>query len=54
MASVWEERVKMPRFPALEGNKCTRVLIIGGGMTGLLCAHMLEGMGEDYLLVEAG
>ena len=54
MASVWEEKVKMPRFPALEGNKRTRVLIIGGGMAGLLCAHMLEGMGEDYLLVEAG
>ena len=53
MASVWEEKVKMPRFPALEGNKRTRVLIIGGGMAGLLCAHMLEGMGEDYLLVEA-
>ncbi len=54
MASVWEKSIKMPRFPALEGNRRTRVLIIGGGMAGLLCAHMLEGMGEDYLLVEAG
>ena len=46
MASVWEKAVKMPRFPTLEGNKRTRVLIIGGGMAGLLCAHMLEGMGR--------
>lgn len=54
MASLWEETVTMPRFPALEGDRQVRVLIIGGGMAGLLCAHMMERAGIDYLLVEAG
>ena len=29
------------------------VLIIGGGMAGLLCAHRLSRAGVDYALVEA-
>ena len=31
----------------------TDVLIIGGGMTGLLCAYMLKQAGVDYALIEA-
>ena len=31
----------------------TDVLIAGGGMTGLLCAHMLKQAGIDYALIEA-
>ena len=42
-----------PRFPALEGDLKTEVLIIGGGAAGLLCAYFLEQEGVDYALVEA-
>ena len=52
--TIWESGVNMPEFPPLNYDLKTDVLIVGGGMAGVLCAHMLEGMGEDYLLVEAG
>ena len=43
----------MPSFPALDGDKNVDVLIIGGGLTGLLCAWQLSRAGIDYLLIEA-
>lgn len=43
----------MPEFPSLTNDLKTDVLIVGGGMTGLLCAYMLEQEGVDYALVEA-
>ena len=54
MKSIWERGVEKPSFPALRGEKKTDVLIIGGGMTGILCAYMLRRAGIDCLLVEAG
>lgn len=42
----------MPRFPRLEGDIKTDVLIIGGGMAGVLCAHFLQQAGVPYVLVE--
>lgn len=53
MYSLWERSADMPKFPVLEGNKNTDVLIIGGGIAGILCAYMLELEGIDYILVEA-
>ena len=52
MNSIWTESVNMPRFEPLEGEVKTDVLIIGGGITGLLCAYFLKEKGVDYLLVE--
>ena len=52
MDSVWTENVKMPHFDKLEGEVKTDVLIIGGGITGLLCAYFLQEKGVDYLLAE--
>ena len=52
MNSVWTESVSMPRFEALEGEVKTDVLIIGGGITGILCAWFLEKNGVNYLLAE--
>ena len=34
--SVWSKSVDMPKFPKLEGDIKTDVLIIGGGMCGIL------------------
>nr|MDD6335776.1 FAD-dependent oxidoreductase [bacterium] len=52
MQYLWTQGVDMPRFPSLEGDCQTDVLVIGGGMAGILCAHMLQEAGADYLLVE--
>lgn len=52
MDSVWIEGVQQPRFPQLEGNLRTDVLIIGGGLAGLLCARELTAAGIDCRLIE--
>ena len=54
MDSIWKEGVKLPEFPELRENKKVDVLIIGGGMTGILCAHFLKERGVGYMLAEAG
>lgn len=53
MESIWNLTEKMPYFPALQGNYKTDVLIIGGGITGILCAHMLQNSGVDCAIIEA-
>ncbi len=54
MQSIWIETQTEPRFPALEGEHRTDVLVIGGGMAGILCAHKLHGQGVDCTVLEAG
>lgn len=53
MMSIWSESSTLPSFPSLEGDVKTDVLIIGGGMAGILCAHMLRSAGVNYILAEA-
>ena len=53
MDSIWKKDVKLPEFPELKEDKKTEVLIIGGGMTGVLCAYFLQERGVDYMLAEA-
>lgn len=53
MMSIWSDSVTLPSFKELKKNITTDVLIIGGGITGILCAYMLEQSGIDYTLVEA-
>ena len=53
MNSIWSDSVNFPSFEQLKKDIKTDVLIIGGGITGILCAHMLEQAGVDYVLVEA-
>lgn len=43
--SLWAEETFLPEFPSLKGKIKTDVLIIGGGMCGILCAHFLEQCG---------
>ena len=53
MQSVWTDSVNFPSFEQLKKDIRTDVLIIGGGITGLLCAYQLQQVGVDYVLVEA-
>ena len=53
MQSVWTDSVHFPSFEQLKKDIRTDVLIIGGGITGLLCAYQLQQSGVDYVLVEA-
>ena len=50
--SVWSATASMPHFPSLKGSHKTDVLIIGGGLCGVLCAHFLAERGVDYILCE--
>ena len=54
MRSIWRENTDAVRFDTLKGKAHTDVLIIGGGITGLLCAHFLKKAGVDCLLVTQG
>ncbi len=50
--SIWNENVEKYRFDSLSGDINTDVLIIGGGMSGILCAYLLKMKGLDCVLVE--
>lgn len=53
MESVWMKTAEKPNFNSLDGDAQTDVLVIGGGLTGLLCAYMLQQAGVEYTLIEA-
>ena len=50
--SLWAETA-LPSFPPLDGDCAVDVLVAGGGLAGLLCAHALTEAGADCLLIEA-
>lgn len=54
MSSIWEKGAVLPSFPSVGEDRQTEVLIIGGGMTGLLCGYFLEKQGRDYMILEQG
>ncbi len=53
MESVWNAETKKPEFNSLNGGVKTDVLVIGGGITGLLCGYMLKESGIDCIITEA-
>lgn len=53
MSSVWTENMEHPHFEPLGKNIKTDVLIIGGGLAGILCAHRLKNEGIDCVLAES-
>lgn len=53
MESIWIQTAALPDFPRLEQSIKTDVLIIGGGLAGILCAHYLHQVGISCTLVES-
>ena len=53
MKSIWSLTEKVPSFDSLKDDFKTDVLIIGGGITGVLCAYMLQNKGIECAVVEA-
>lgn len=53
MDSLWKLSAARPSFATLDSDLKTDVIIIGGGISGILCAHMLGEAGVDYTLLEA-
>lgn len=51
--SLWQNDVQIPSFTPLDSDLSTDVLIIGGGITGILCAYMLSRLGIDCAVAEA-
>ena len=54
MGSIWTDKIQKPKFKPLQGDCTTDILIIGGGLTGILCAYFLQQEGISYTLIEAG
>jgi len=53
MDYLWTKDLTPPVFPALDGDRDTDVLVIGGGMAGVLCAAAAKRAGAKCMLVEA-
>lgn len=49
----WTESVTLPTFPTMKQDIRTDVLVIGGGLTGLLCAYHLQRAGLEVVVAEA-
>ncbi len=54
MKSLWNETVKFDRREKLNSNITADVLIIGAGITGILCAYKLGKNGVNCVILEAG
>ncbi len=53
MKSIWSAGTELPRFKKLDRDIRTDVLVIGGGITGILCAWALGQKGVHCTVAEA-
>lgn len=50
--TIWEDQIEIKEYPSLNQDISTDVLIIGGGITGILCAYELSKRKISCVLVE--
>ena len=50
--SYWQKNVKLPNYEKLKQDLKTDILIIGGGITGIMCAYYLKDSPYQVTLVE--
>ncbi len=50
--NLWDSTTNLPRFPQLNDDINTDVLIVGGGLSGLLCSYILKQYGVDSIVLE--
>lgn len=53
MESIWARDTKFKNLNHLEDGAKIQVLIVGGGITGILCGYMLKKAGIECIIVEA-
>lgn len=53
MISLWSATAQKEKFPELEEDIGTDVVIVGGGLAGLMCLKELTDRGVDCVLLEA-
>ena len=53
MASIWRQTASAPARPPLEKDLETEAAVIGGGMAGILTAHLLQEAGISTVVLEA-
>lgn len=51
--SLWQTTVKMNSRDSLSGHLHTQAAVIGGGLTGILCAYLLKEKGISPIILEA-
>ncbi len=51
--SLWQDENAIAKESIVKGNFKTDVLIIGGGISGILCAYFLKEAGVDCIIAEA-
>src|SRR5687768_2928484 len=50
--SYWIDSAPLPRFPKLDRNVDVDVVVIGGGITGITTAYLLQQAGRSVALLE--
>lgn len=51
--SIWSEGVSLPTWPSLDGDLEADIVVVGGGITGLTAATLLQRSGRSVVVLEA-
>ncbi|MGV3625969.1 MAG: FAD-dependent oxidoreductase [Archangium sp.] len=51
--TIWNEGVSLPTWPSLHGDLEADIVVVGGGITGLTAATLLQRAGRSVVVLEA-